>query len=252
MGAGVAFAALFASAIAAAMGLAGILVARSARGIEERHATAITGLAAGLLLGAAFLHLLPEAGRRLVLYEHSIEEAGLAALAGFLTLFLLAAAIGRARDVSAHEEAEALFWLPVVAIGLHAATDGVIYAVAAEAGQAALLVTLPGLALHKIPEGFLAYGLVLAAREDTRSALVAAVLAVVAATLLGTGAGLALLPWLSPVALAFALAFTAGVLIHVAASHLLPHIEHDRGRGGGPAFVGGLAVAILAARLLGG
>ncbi len=246
------FAALLASGIAAAMGLAGILLARSARGIEERHATAITGLAAGLLLGAAFLHLLPEAGTRLVLHERNLGEEGLAALAGFLVLFLMAAAIGRARDVSAHEEAEALFWLPVVAIGLHAVTDGAIYAVAAKAGEAALFVILPGLALHKIPEGFLAYGLVLAAREDARSALTAAVAAVVVATLLGTAAGLALLPWLGPVALAFVLAFTAGALIHVAASHLLPHIEHDRGRGGGPAFVGGLAIAILAARLLAG
>ncbi len=246
------FGALLASGIAAVMGLVGILAARSARGIEARHATAITGLAAGLLLGAAFLHLLPEAGARLLLQERSLVEEGLAALAGFLVLFLLAAAIGRTRDASAHEEAEALFWLPVVAIGLHAVTDGVIYAVAARAGEATLLVILPGLALHKIPEGFLAYGLVLAARRNPRRALIAAVIAVVAATLLGTAAGLTLLPWLGPVALAFVLAFTAGVLIHVAASHLLPHIEHDRGRGGGPAFVVGLAVAMVAARLFGG
>ncbi len=246
------FEAVLASGIAAVMGGVGILLARSTRKIEERHATAVTGLAAGLLLGAAFLHLLPEAGARLLLHEHSLVEEGLAVLAGFLVLFLLAAAIGRSRDVSAHEEAAALFWLPVVAIGLHAATDGVVYAVAAEAGGSALLLILPGLALHKIPEGFLAYGLVLAAREDARQALIAAVVAVVVATILGTGAGLALLPWLDPVALAFVLAFTAGVLIHVAASHLLPHIEHDRGRGGGPAFVAGLAIAIIAARLFGG
>ncbi|GIX16564.1 MAG: hypothetical protein KatS3mg119_0750 [Rhodothalassiaceae bacterium] len=245
--AGAALQALLASLVAAALGVLGIVAARAARGIESRHATAITGLAAGLLLGAALLHLLPEAGHRLILAERPLVEAGLAALAGFLLLFLIAAAIGRARDASAHEEAEALFWLPVVAIALHAASDGLAYAMAAAAGEPTLWLILPGLALHKVPEGFLAYGLVLAARRSPGAALVAAGLAVAGATVAGTAGGILLLSRLDPAALALIMAFTAGALIHVAAAHLLPHIEHDRGRGGGPAFVAGLGLTALAA-----
>lgn len=244
--------ALAISGLAALLGLVGLWLATRADRWELEHPVPVAGFTAGILLGAAFLHLLPEALQRLVLIERAVVWGGAAALGGYLMMTLATVLVSHARAAEvAHQEAGALAMLPIIGIGLHALTDGIAYAVGAEAKAAALPLLGLGLTLHKIPEALVAHGLVREGGGSPRQAILVTLLAVVLATPVGTLAALPFVAHIGPAGLAMLMAATAGALVQIAASHLLPHVEHEPGRGGGPAFLVGLAVALAGAFLLG-
>ncbi len=244
--------ALVVSGLAALVGLVGLWLAARTEHWELGHPVPLAGFAAGILLGAAFLHLLPEALQRLVLIERPAAQGGAAALAGYLLMTLASVLVSRVRAAEvAHQEMGALAMLPLIGIGLHALTDGVVYAVGAEAPAALPLLGL-ALTLHKIPEALIAYALLRESGGGRRRAVLTTLAVVVLATPLATLVALPFVTRIGPAALAMLMAATAGVLVQIAASHLLPHVEHEPGRGGGPAFLVGLAVALVGSFLLHG
>ena len=86
------------------------------------------------------------------------------------------------------------------------------------------LLVFVAILLHKVPEGFTAASIMLASGRSARRALVATLI-IGAATLAGVLA-VALLSRASQEAVAYALPFSAGVTLYVAASDLIPEVNH--------------------------
>ena len=79
------------------------------------------------------------------------------------------------------------------------------------------------IALHKMPDGFTLASVALASRQTGRTALVG-VMALAAATLVGTAMVSVVTQWAAP-----ALAISAGVAIYVAATDLMPEVNREHG-----------------------
>lgn len=93
--------------------------------------------------------------------------------------------------------------------------------------------------LHKLPEGFTIASLMLASGQSRRVAFLSSAI-LGAATVLGVG-----LMFLLRGAVADALPFSAGVTLYVAASDLIPEVNHEPGFG--MAVLVFLGVAIMLA-----
>jgi zinc and cadmium transporter len=240
----------------------------------------LVSLAAGVLLGGAFFHLIPEA--------YAMHGDALAlplyVLAGFVGFFFLerflwahhhghgdeplpgrdpATPIGeRPAGHERHADArtagaEGRRFRPVVVMsllgdGVHNLIDGMIIAAAYAAGPGLGLVTTTAVLLHEVPQEVGEFGVLVRGGLSVRTALwlnfISASMAFVGAIfalLVGAGSG-AFLQALVPV--------TAGTFIYIAAADLIPelHHEHDPREAAGQALllVGGVAV-MLALRLVG-
>jgi zinc transporter ZupT len=86
------------------------------------------------------------------------------------------------------------------------------------------LLVFIAILLHKVPEGFTAASIMLASGRSAKRALLAT-LAVGAATLAGVFS-VALLQTKVNEAIIYALPFSAGVTLYVAASDLIPEVNH--------------------------
>jgi len=86
------------------------------------------------------------------------------------------------------------------------------------------LLVFIAILLHKMPEGFTVASIMVASGRSARTALLATA-AIGAATLAGVVA-VALLEKKTNTAVAYALPFSAGVTLYVAASDLIPEVNH--------------------------
>lgn len=195
----------------AAAGLAALTLigVRFASDFTRAHSPLVAAFAAGLLLTIAAVHLIPEA-------VGAMPAAPLLIAAGFGA----GMAIQRAVRVATRSRLAAVSIGPVIAIALHAAMDGIIYAIALSGDMASGLTAVLGLMLHKPAEAVICFVLLQRAGfSDARAfgfAFIGAGLTTLAtASLTAPMAGL-----LSPVLLAGLLALVAGILLHVALTHL--------------------------------
>ncbi len=226
------------SLLAATVALAGLAVIRRFEAWGRRNAVLFAAFAAGILIAAAFLHLIPEA------MALAPAAGAYFLLAGYLAMVLMGQAIGDAEHTP-HEERHAVAIIPLIGIGLHSLVDGVAYSVAFRVDAMTGIIAVMGLLLHEFPEAIIAYVLLLRGGFAPPRALLLAALAAAVTTPLGM---LASYPFVAPLAgapLGDVLAFVAGVLIYVGASHLVPHVEHNPGRGRARAFAAGIALALL-------
>jgi zinc transporter ZupT len=86
------------------------------------------------------------------------------------------------------------------------------------------LLVFVAILLHKVPEGFTAASIMLASGRTARQALRATL--VVGAATLGGVVSVALLSARVESAILYALPFSAGVTLYVAASDLIPEVNH--------------------------
>jgi len=226
------------SLVAAAVSLGGLLAVRRFDAWGRANSVLFAAFAAGVLIAASLVKLVPEA----------IEAAPAAApfwlLGGYLFLYALGQIMGRG-EATSHEERRAVALIPVLGIALHSTIDGIIYSVAFSVDIFTGVMAVFGLVLHELPEGIVAYILLLRGGFARNRAFLLAFLASAATTPFGMLLSYPLVEDLEGVPLGVVLAAVAGALIYVSASHLVPHIEHESGRGRSRAFAAGLAVALL-------
>lgn len=213
----------FIGSVASLMGGVALLLWPAAR----RFAPALASFAAGALLGAAFLDLLPEAvtlGR-----AHDTVWA----LAGFLAFYALGAVV-----TSFHRQA----LVPLVIIGdtLHNFLDGIVIGGTFLAGVPLGIVTSLAVAAHEVPQEVGDFAILLNAGMSRRRVL-AVNIASATVTIIG-----ALLAWSGIVDITSILgpflAATAGMFLFIALQ-LMPLKSI-------PAFLGGVVVIALATRWL--
>jgi zinc and cadmium transporter len=180
--------------------------------------------AAGALLAAAFLDLLPEA-----LHAGDYERILLITLVGFLVFFVLERSLSwfhhHHDDSEQHAHSDRNVWLIVIGDTLHNFLDGLAIGAAFLVSPATGIVTTIAIAAHEIPQEIGDFGLMLSKGMRKRNVLLvniisALVTVIGAAAVYGFGESL-------HISEAVLLAITAGFFIYIAASDIIPMIHAE-------------------------
>jgi len=195
---------------------------------ERRRLVLFLSFAAGVMLGAAFFHMLPEA-----LESGGVQVIGLVP-AGFLALFLLERyvlvhACEEPPGCEEHARHPAFGTTAFLGLSVHTLFDGVALAssVAQKVGGMAFLAIMA----HKVPSSL---SLASILKEEGRSRARVLVLVLLFGLMVPLGAGLyhgleQVAHW--PGLTGYALAFSSGTFLYIAVSDLLPHVNrHGQGR----------------------
>ena len=255
---------LFGTLAALANFVGGLLLIKSgAHRFGERFLKYLVSLGAGFMLAAIFIEMVPETVS--IWTESNPAMSGPKAVVGSMTLllggYLLIQLFEHTIAPHFHFGAEThpeSFMRPSAAytavggLWIHTFFDGVSIAAAFLVNFRVGLLVFIAILLHKMPEGFTVASIMLASGRSTGKALVAA-LAIGAATLAGV-VGIALIQERVSSVVAYALPFSAGVTLYVAASDLIPEVNQKEERNPMVSIVvfAGVALFYLLHRLMEG
>ncbi|MGH7501312.1 MAG: ZIP family metal transporter [Longimicrobiales bacterium] len=234
---GLLFAAI--ASVADVIGGALVLVRPAA---DRRILGCLVGFGAGFMLAVAILDMVPEA--------LTIDGGLLAVLLGYLAVHFTQHGLTPHFHFGEETHTEAMVSRNIgvwALIGLvpHSFFDGVAISSAFLHSWELGALVFTAILLHKVPTGVSLASIMLASGNSRRSALLA-VLAVAVATLLGA----LVTPVVSALA-HFGLALAAGVTIYVAASNLIPEMQHESGWLGQGGIVAGVVAFWLVRLFLG-
>jgi len=229
---------LLASFLACGVTTIGIYVISRYEAWGREHSAYFMCFAAGMLISVSFMHIMPG----------SLEMNSAAPalwLAGFLGIHLsnrLLALYGFHR----HERTEYTAGIiSVLGIGLHSFVDGIIYTVTFNVSIFTGVLAAIGMILHEFPEGIVTFVLLKRGGLRGRKPALYAFLAAAISTPLGT---LVSYPFISNVdrsILGGLLAISAGALVYVGASHLLPAAERENRKYSTLALAAGVLVVTV-------
>jgi zinc transporter ZupT len=226
-----------ASLIAGGATTAGILAVRRIEVWARDKATYFASFAAGVLVAISFLHLLPQA------IEMS-DRAPIFILLGYLAML----AFNRFLSVYVCDKPEtaqyAIGLVPLIAIGFHSFLDGVIYSISFSVSFVTGALVALGMVLHEFPEGIVTYSLLLRGGFSARQSLLLAIIAASLTTPLGTAVSYPFVAQIERHFLGDLLAVSAGALIYVGATHLLPQTEKEPRRYSIAALAAGILIAV--------
>jgi zinc transporter ZupT len=231
---------LFGLLAAGANVLGGLILVKS--GIHrfgERFLKYLVALGAGFMLAAIFIEILPETVSiwterlRGQAASQAIVGAMTLLLAGYLLIQLFEHTLAPHFHFGAETHPESFMrpsaaYTAVGGLWIHTFFDGVSIASAFLVSFKVGVLVFIAILLHKMPEGFTVASIMLASGRSTRKALLATG-AIGAATLAGVVA-VALLNTRMSGAVGYALPFSAGVTLYVAASDLIPEVNHKEER----------------------
>ena len=190
----------------------------------------LVAMAAGALIGDAFLHLLPEAA------EHAggfTPEVGWWVLGGLLGFFLIESVLHwhhHGEDVAEHEAGHIhpLAWMNLLGDLIHNVMDGMLVAGAWLVSEPLGLATTIAVALHEVPQEFGDFGVLLSAGLSSRRALLLNFVSALGAVL---GALLVLLAGHEIHVEHQLVPLAAGGFLYVACADLVPELRRRvRGR----------------------
>jgi zinc transporter ZupT len=216
--------------------LGGLMLASSVgRRLNRRLLKYLVALGAGFMLAAIFIEIVPQTvaiwteGKKGEGAAEAVLGAMTLLLAGYLTIQLFEHTIAPHFHFGEETHPESVIrpGAAYTAIGgllIHTFFDGVSIAAAFLVNSKVGLLVFIAILLHKLPEGFTVASIMLASGRSVRKAQVAS-LAIGAATLAGV-ITVALLRTRIDSAVAYALPFSAGVTLYVAASDLIPEVNH--------------------------
>ena len=216
--------------------MSGVLAVRSREDWALANKAYLISFAAGILISVSLLHLIPE--------SFALTSGGAFGLfAGYFLLHMLDRFITTKVCDRPGRAAYALGLVPLVGIGFHSFLDGIVYSVGFSVGAMTGLLMALGMVLHEFPEGVVTYTLLLCSGYAPRRAMMLTLLAAAFSTPLGTVLSYPLVERLEPPILGFLLSLSAGALLYVGATHLLPQTTGSRDRLTWSALLGGVAVA---------
>ena len=231
--------ALGTSLMAALVTSLGIYTIRRFAGWGQRNTAYFMCFAAGVLIAASFLHIIPKAFAM-------NAQAPTWLLVGFLGLHLFnrfLTAFVCERDP--YKKGYAIGIVPMLGIGFHSFIDGFVYSIAFTVSVLTGYLATLGMILHEFPEGIITYLLLVRGGVTERKALMLAFLAAAATTPLGMLVSYPLISAIDRPMLGALLALSAGALVYVGATHLLPRAEQEQGRFSIVALAGGVMVAVI-------
>jgi zinc transporter ZupT len=217
----------------------GIYVIRRFETWGRDNTTYFMCFAAGVLISASFLHILPKS-------FSMTPHAPAFLLAGYLGLHLFnrfLTAFVCEKDPDKTELGIGI--TPALGIGFHSFIDGFIYSIAFSVSAFTGFLATAGMVLHEFPEGIITYLLLIKGGFSERAALWLALATAAFSTPLGTLVSYPLISRIETETLGALLALSAGALIYVGATHLLPQAEQEPKRYSLVALAGGVLVAMI-------
>ncbi|WP_193172783.1 ZIP family metal transporter [Nisaea nitritireducens] len=211
---------LAASLLAGGVTTAGILAIRRYEGWARQNSTYFVCFAAGVLIAVSFLHIVPTSFAM-------APEAPACLFAGYMLTHLLNRFLTTYVCDRPETARLAIGLVPLFGIGFHSFLDGVVYSISFSVSLLTGGLVALGMVLHEFPEGIVTYAMLVRGGVSGRRAFWLAFLASAATTPLGT---LVSYPWISRIdqdLLGALLALSAGALIYVGATHLLPQAERE-------------------------
>jgi zinc transporter ZupT len=216
-----------------------VLVKSGAHRLGERFLKYLVALGAGFMLAAIFIEILPETvsiwtqNSKGSDASQSVVGAMTLLLAGYLIIQLFEHTIAPHFHFGAETHPESFMkpsaaYTAIGGLWIHTFFDGVSIASAFLINFRVGILVFIAILLHKMPEGFTVASIMLASGRSTKKALIATG-AIGAATLAGV-IGVALLDSKMSNAIGYALPFSAGVTLYVAASDLIPEVNHKEER----------------------
>jgi zinc and cadmium transporter len=207
------------------------------RVLSQKSLALLLSFSAGVLLGAVFFHMIPEAGRFLD------DALGLAVLAGFLLIFTLERFVFvhacEERGCDIHQMGIPAF----LGISLHSLIDGVALGaglIIPELGAVVLLAVI----IHKMPDGISISSILLSAGWNRRTvALLTLVFSLT--TPIGALVAYFFLSALDAETVAVAIGISAGTFLAIATADILPQVHRIEERNPMTLIflLGGLAVS---------
>lgn len=220
---------VLAVALISIVSLVGVLTLSFKESFLRRILFFLIALAAGALLGDAFIHLIPEAFHE----AESSLAVSLLILLGILSFFVLEKFLhwhhshGEEEFSEDHARIHPLGHLVLVSDGLHNFVDGLVIGAAFIVSPEVGIATTIAIALHEIPQEIGDFGLLIhsgfsrmkALAVNFASALLAFFGLIVAFTL----------SEISEIAVPLITAFAAGNFIYIALADLVPELQKTKG-----------------------
>jgi zinc transporter ZupT len=228
---------LIASLLAAAVTMAGIGTIRRYESWALANAPYFACFAAGVLVSVSFLHIMP---RSISLSANAPASL----LIGYFAMHLFNRFVTLVVCDRPATKDYAIGLVPLVGIGVHSTIDGIIYSVTFTVGTMTGIASAVGMVLHEFPEGIFTYVLLRKGGMEERTALWSATAAAALTTPFGTLISLPIIGRLQPSVLGVLLALSAGALIYVGATHLLPMAEREPRHLSLAALAAGILVAV--------
>jgi len=200
----------------------GILTLFLKEALLDRALLVLVALAAGGLIGGAFLHLIPRTVRA---WGDELLLPFLFLIGGFCLFFVLEAFISWHHHHGTTHEHEPVTYLVLVSDTIHNFIDGLVIAGSFLAGIPVGIVTALAIALHEIPQEIGDFGVLVYGGFDRRRALVLNYLTQ-STVILGGIVGFYVTDVFTQ-APAYLLPFAAGNFIYIASSDLIPEIKHE-------------------------
>lgn len=203
----------------------------------KEHSAYFMSFAAGVLISVSFMHIIPKS------FEMN-ATAPVFLLVGFLGIYLSNRLV---RLYVCHEYDcmnYAMGIIPMLGIGFHSFIDGVIYSVTFNVSVLTGVLAAIGMVLHEFPEGIVTFVLLERGGFSRKKATVYAFFAAALSTPLGALVSFPFINTITQPALGILLAISAGALVYVGASHLLPAVEQEQKRYSVLALAAGVLVAV--------
>ena len=135
--------------------------------------------------------------------------------------------------------------IPMIGIGIHSFIDGVIYSVTFNVSIFTGALAAIGMVLHEFPEGIVTFLLLERGGYSRKKAVIWSLVAAAFSTPLGTLVSFPFINTIDRGILGLMLAFSAGALLYVGATHLLPAIEKENKKNTLISLFIGILVAVI-------
>lgn len=216
----------------------GIFVINRFASWGKRHVTYFISFAAGVLISVSFLHLVPKS------FQMNYF-APIFLLVGFFSLYLLNRFMNIFLCCKDGYKDITFGIIPALGIGFHSFIDGIIYSVTFNVSIFTGVLATIGMILHEFPEGIVTFLFLIKSGFSKKKSTMYAFLAAAITTPLGALISFPFISKLTPPVLGILLSLSAGALIYVGASHLLPKTEKESEFYSLLALAAGILVAIV-------
>jgi zinc and cadmium transporter len=227
--------AFLASVLAALVTTVGIFVIRRFEGWGRKNTTYFSCFAAGVLIAVSFLHIIPKS------FQMN-EQSPLYLLAGYLAMHFFNRFI--TAYVCDKNPESAIGIIPMLGIGFHSFIDGVVYSITFSVSVFTGTLAALGMVLHEFPEGIVTYVMLIRGGFSQKRSLILAFMAAALTTPLGTIFPFPMISQIDTSFLGALLSLSAGALVYVGATHLLPQAEREKKQYSLVAMLGGILVAV--------
>ncbi|ADE15210.1 zinc/iron permease [Nitrosococcus halophilus Nc 4] len=230
--------ALAASSLAALVTALGIYTIRHFEAWGRKYSIYFVCFAAGVLISVSFLHIIPKS------FEMN-ANAPVYLLIGFVLLHLFNRFITAFVCERNPNSRYGIGLIPMLGIGFHSFIDGFVYSITFTVSIFTGALAATGMVLHEFPEGIITYLLLLRGGFSEKTSLILAFLAASLTTPLGMLISYPYINQIDKPLLGALLSLSAGALVYVGATHLLPQTEKEHRKYSMFAFGAGILVAVL-------